>query len=359
MLQNSDYYHFEDDLVAYPDAWCYVIFGGRHTGKTYSALKWAVLNKIKFCYIKRTDDDIKLLCTRQDETRAEFSPFKSLNRDMKWNIKAFQLNDHTGIFSDQGEDGKPTGELYGYILSASSAGKYKGFDLSDCDWMIFDEFVPKVFDRVYKNEGDSIMELYGTISRDRELRDREALKLICLANADNAASPLTNTLEITDNIVEMAVQDENTYYIPDRYMLIRKLKMSDKFMEAERNTKVALAMKGTKWGQMAQENEFGYNDFSQIHNKINLKYAEPLAEVIYKRKKYYLYIDPDGIYKFSKRGFKRTTEPVYDLDKEADSRLFYVDFVFDIQQAAIEHRAEFESYTLSRLIYEYKKYFII
>ena len=28
------YYDIEDDLREYPDAWCYIVVGGRNTGKT-------------------------------------------------------------------------------------------------------------------------------------------------------------------------------------------------------------------------------------------------------------------------------------------------------------------------------------
>ena len=53
------YYDIRDDLI--PDSWCYVIIGGRSTGKTYGALKMCYNLKKKFVFLKRTIDDVKLL----------------------------------------------------------------------------------------------------------------------------------------------------------------------------------------------------------------------------------------------------------------------------------------------------------
>ena len=44
------YYDFEEDLIRYPDAWCYIIYSGRNTGKTYSTLKCMYENKYAFEY---------------------------------------------------------------------------------------------------------------------------------------------------------------------------------------------------------------------------------------------------------------------------------------------------------------------
>ena len=58
------YYDISEDFKLYPDLWCYVVIGGRTTGKTYSALKYCLKKKIKFVFLKRTIEDVKLLCNR-------------------------------------------------------------------------------------------------------------------------------------------------------------------------------------------------------------------------------------------------------------------------------------------------------
>ena len=51
----------------------------------------------------------------------------------------------------------------------------KGFDLSECDYLIFDEFIPKRHERLNRNEGDQLMDIYMTVSRDRVQRGRGEL----------------------------------------------------------------------------------------------------------------------------------------------------------------------------------------
>ena len=56
-MENKKYYHFNDDLEKYKDAWCFVVWSRRGPGKTYSALRYSYENNIPICYMKRTKDD--------------------------------------------------------------------------------------------------------------------------------------------------------------------------------------------------------------------------------------------------------------------------------------------------------------
>ena len=44
------YYNIRDDVNAYPDAWCYIIVGGRNTGKTYGCLKMHLEDDLTTCF---------------------------------------------------------------------------------------------------------------------------------------------------------------------------------------------------------------------------------------------------------------------------------------------------------------------
>lgn len=361
-MTKSYYYNFEDDLNAYPDAWCYVIFGGRNTGKTYSGLRTAKDNNIKFVYVKRTQKDIKLLCAggskkaRDMGIKADFSPFVSLNRDFGWNVKSFSLDENIGTFNICDSKGFPIPEYdpVGYIAALSAVKNYKGFDMSYCDWIIFDEFVPKIFERNSRGEGDAILELYQTVSRDREHRGKPPLKLICFANADNAASPLTNTLEITDDIVKLQTRDEEIIYNERRGILIHKLHNSEEFDKKQKNAAIYKAMAGTKWAEMAFDNNFGYNDFTQVHDKINLKGAQPFCRFIHKRVMHFIWLNNEtGCYLVTRSAFNQNTE-MYDLSKEADQKRFFYEVVTELREASMDHRAVFSSYTIYNLCMNYK-----
>lgn len=357
------YYNIMEDIEAYPEAWCYIVFGGRNTGKTYSTLKGAVENGHTFVYVKRTVKDVQLICAgmrgRNFKNMAadmDLSPFKSINRDTGWNIRAVQIFEGLGAFFECDEDGNPSGHPIGYILALSAISKFKGFDLSECDWLIFDEFVPKIYDRVLRGEGEELLDLYKTIGRDREHRGQSALKLICLANADNASSAVTNTLEITDQIVRMSMQTEAFDYDEERGILVRRLIDNLTFKEREAQSKIYKAMKDTNWGRMALDNEFGFNDFSNVQ-KINLKGCRPMYSFKHKEKWSYVYLHDDtGTFYVTRSKFNQKL-PVFDLNKENDQKRFYIDRVIDLRAACIDGRCVFSSYSLYDLIINYNKFY--
>ena len=72
------YYRCFDDIETHQDAWAYVIVGGRHTGKTYGALLEMYKQKKKFIFIKRTNDDVKMLCSKgqREGMNVDIAPFK-------------------------------------------------------------------------------------------------------------------------------------------------------------------------------------------------------------------------------------------------------------------------------------------
>ena len=97
------YYDIKDDLKAYPDAWCYLVWSKRGPGKTYSTLRYCIENNIKFVFIKRTKDDIDLLCAHKKGVTFDLSPFVPLNRDFGWDIKAQKIQKGIGGFYHSNE----------------------------------------------------------------------------------------------------------------------------------------------------------------------------------------------------------------------------------------------------------------
>ena len=358
------YYDVMDDINDYPDAWCYIVFGGRATGKTYSGLKGAVSNNHKFVYCKRTVNDVKILCAGNSVNKkmqeagkgVDLSPFKSINRDLGWNYRAFQIFDGLGAFFACNVDNKPVSDPVGYLLSLSSVSKYKGFDLSDCDWMIMDEFVPKIYDRKLRGEGDQILDLYQTISRDREIRGKPALKLICFANSDDIASPLTNVLEVTDPIATMMETRLPLLYIEDRKILIHHITDNVNFRSKARESLIYKAMADTVWGRMALENDFAYNDFSQT-GKFNMKNFRPILKYMYKNKMYYCYLKDDTGDFFITDSASNANIPFYDLSKNADQGRLNIDYGIRIRQAMLEDHVKFKHYTQYDLFRNFTKIF--
>ena len=356
----SKYYQIAEDVAAYPGAWCYIVVGGRNTGKTYGALLDQLRRDEPHVFIKRTNKDVELLCTgnrigeKEKEYALDFSPYKAINRDTGETIKAYKINDGIGAFYRTGEEGA-TGKPLGYLLSLSAVHKYKGFDLSECGAIIFDEFIPQPWERVGRKEGEQLMDLYKTVARDRTLRGLPELRLYCLANAVNIYNPTCEVLEVTDIIANMATRHQETYYDEARGIFIRKLVTSEEMMEAEEKTGIYRAMAGTAWGDMAFNNEFAYNDFSCVR-KMSLKGYRPLIELTHKRKKLYIYSNGNTFYMTSSPNKCALS---YDLNREMDQRAFYLDHGIDLLNASTRGQMYFEKYSYYDLIVNFRNRFVI
>lgn len=360
------YYNIKDDIAKYPDAWCYIVVGGRGKGKTYGTLKDCYEDKIQFIFTKRTNRDVDLLTAGSGSLGAakskfgmDFSPFKSINRDLGCNVKAFKIDDGIGGFwncapDDDGEEvaeGLPIGTL----ISLNSVSKFAGFDMSDSEWLIFDEFIPRPWEKVNRKEGDQLLDLYKTVQRDREHRGKPPLKLICLANAVSISNSVTNILEVVDILADMAAYGTEYYYDPDRGIMIHLLPNDEAFDEKEKESMLFKAMGNTDWGKMAFENEFAYNDTSSV-NKVQLKGYKCVCSYIYKDKTTYIY-QKDGHYYVS--GIRGNTEIQYNLKRENEQKKFYYDMVLDLRNECIEGNVTFQKYSMYDLIVNFHKIFVI
>ena len=356
------YYDITEDFKRFPNATLFVVFGGRSTGKTYSTLKCMYENNKRFVFIKRTIDDVNLLCNGQtygadakkekQQFRIDASPFKPINRDIGSNVKAFKYYNGVGGFYKCTPEGEPVGEPIGYLFALSAVTKFKGFDLSECEFIIFDEFVPKPYDRINKKEGEQLLDLFKTIERDRLHRNAPKLKLICLANADNAVSPVTQTFGITDDIVKLSMSNQEYLYNNETGLLLHNIKMNKEFMKTEGSSDIYKLMKGSQWEEMALENKFGYNDFSQV-KKINTHRMRCLMRVLYDNKYHYVYLGENGQYYIT---FSKSDHFIFDYDLRKDKDQF--DFVtkskYDIMR---KPNVYFETYSLYYLYFKCDKIF--
>lgn len=356
----SPYYNIMDDIRDYPDAWCYIITGGRKTGKTYGALLGALKNNIKHVFLKRCNNDVNMLCAgnhlgeKGANYEIDLSPYKAVNRDTGEMIKAYKIDEGLGGFYRSTDDGSAGGAPVGYLLSLAAIHKFKGFDLSECDWVIFDEFIPQPWERVNRKEGEQLMDLYMTVARDRTMRGKPDLKLICLANAVNVFNYTCEVLEVTDIIADMSIRKQEVFYDSDRGIFIRLLKTSDEMMEEDKKTGIHKAMHNTAWGRVAFENEFAYNDFTNV-GKIALKGFKPMIELKYKNKCYYIYLSET-------KGYYMTHSPAkcpisYDLNTDTGQIGFYYDQAIDLRNETVSGRVIFEKYTMYDMIINYKKRF--
>ena len=359
--KDKRYYDIQDDMDACPDAWCYIIVGGRKRGKTYGALRKYLNEKKTTVFLKRTNDDVRLLCSgnsltsKTGEYEIDTSPYKSINRDLGTKIKAFKIDEGIGAFYATGDEGQAVGRPISYLLSLNANKKVKGMDLSECDAMIFDEFIPMFGEKVNRKEGELVLDMYETVSRDRVDRGRDDLKLICLANATDIYNPMCAVLEIIDDMSEMMDKGQESRYIESRGIFIHIVPQGAALAASNARTGIYKAMKDTAWGKVSYENEFAYNDFSRVRKKMSLKGASCVAEFRYREKDFYLYLTPSGeYYACTSRGAAPAS---YDLKQELSAKAFYYDVILEVMAAGMEQRAWFQSYVLYDLFANYKQRF--
>lgn len=350
--KSNFYYSIRDDIEKYPDAWNYNIYSGRGTGKTYGTLSWCLDEQLKFIFLKRTKEDVELLMSGN----GKFSPFKSINRDRGTNIKPISLyKGYVGGFWDHDGQDKPGGEMLGYLIDLNAVSKVKGFDLWECPVMIFDEFIPQPWERINTKEGTALLDLYMTISRDREQRGFPALKLICLANPTSINNPWFNAIRVTDAAVEMEVSGDEYWY--DRGILLHKLKMSEEFNKSQQNMKILQAMKGTEWADMTTGAGFIYDDMSNV-GKRSLKGFRCMIELIYRRDHWYIYQNDAGDW-YCCRSRATPALGMFDLSKDNDQRKFYAEYQIDLRQECTDGRMMFQSYEMYNIIVNFRRYFKI
>jgi hypothetical protein len=343
-MKNKIYYSIEDDLNS--EDWCYVVIGGRGTGKTYGALKYCFEKEIKFDFVKRTNDEVKVMC---GGNTVDLSPFKPINRDLLCDVRPKLMSKGIGGFYKY-LNGEINDLPIGYIFSMNAIGDIRGFDASDSDIMIFDEFIPATYSRVSHSEGTQLLDLYKTISRDRELRGKEPLKLIMLANAYRLYNPCTEALGITDDLSEMKSTGESIRH--KNGIMIHLLDDNQEFQNREKETAIMKSLSDTSWGRFALSNDFAFDDVSYVKKK-SLKGYTPKCSFTNKNRTYYVYERNQNYYVCT----SRADVDNYDLSRVGERDRFDFDWIPELKLAIQDDRITFSDYTSFNLIQNYRDIF--
>lgn len=231
------------------------IIGGRGTGKTYGALKYAAEHYEqtgrKFILMRRTQTQLDKIAN------AAFNPFKSIRPD--YFMKTIVKNVY-GIYKD-GEE-LPAG--YGVALSTISS--LRGFDASDVDIIIYDEFIGEKHERPIKAEGDALLNAYETINRNREINGAQPVKLFALANSNDLANPVFMNLKMITAAENMKRKGAEFYEDLKRgfsLYLLNKSPVSQK----KKQTALYKMADGSEFEAMALDNEFAADEMANIKSQ--------------------------------------------------------------------------------------------
>ena len=229
------------------------IVGGRATGKTYGALKYAYESHTRFILMRRTQAQTDLI------NKPEFNPYKAINQDLGTDIQVKSISKYNSIIFEPAEDGE---QLLGYTCALSTISNLRGFDASDCKLLIWDEFVPEKHERPIKGEGAAFLNAYETINRNRELKGEPPLQVLGLANAFNIANPVFLELGLVGRCEKMKNNDQEFFMDPERGILLVLLQHS-KISKAKADTALYRLSSGS-YKDMALSNDFIYNNSDSI-----------------------------------------------------------------------------------------------
>lgn len=248
---NSGYLDVEK-ILAYKQPFNFIV-GGRATGKTYGALKTAYDNRIRFILMRRTQTQCDLI------NKAEFNPYKAINADIGSNITVKSISKYNSKIIEEFEESE---NILGYTCALSTISNMRGFDASDVELLIYDEFIPEKHERPLKNEGSAFLNAYETINRNRELKGADPVQVLCLANAFNIANPIFLELGLVGRCEKMKNAGQELYIDKNRGILIVML-YNSRISKAKADTALYRLSSGS-YSDMALSNDFIYNSSENI-----------------------------------------------------------------------------------------------
>lgn len=243
------------------------IFGARGTGKTWGALEYCYRMRLKFIYMRRTQTQLNLISI--DDT----NPFKSIDEAIT--VKPVR-KEVTGVYLTD-EEGKPSGAPIGYMMALSTIANVRGFDMSDIDVLIFDEFEGEAHERRIKAEDSAFFNAYETINRNRELIGRKPLKAVLMANSNDMAVPIILAFKLVHDLENMARKGQSVLNLDERDISLVLMSLTP-ISEKKAQTALYKAVGSGTFTDMAINNRFSANDLTNVTTR-SFKEYKPLVQV--------------------------------------------------------------------------------
>jgi hypothetical protein len=246
-----------------------VMVGARATGKTYGGLQYAIEDKIKFIYMRRTQTQVDVIM------QPDFSPFKRLNEDFGWDIRPKKISKYTsGFYHSIEEEGAAVvqGAPLGYLCALSTMANMRGFDASDCDFYFYDEFMPEKHERPIKDEAAAFFNAHETINRNRELQGKKPIKTLIASNSNDLANPIFLELGLVRKASQMKQTGQTVYINKERGLCLVVMDENSPISQRKKDTALyRLTGTTSKFARMSLGNEFANDEIGRISSR-------PLAE---------------------------------------------------------------------------------
>ena len=248
------------------------VTGARRIGKTYGAISECLKNDYKFYYMRRTQTELEACKS------PELSPFK----DFGINVKAKKMTPQVLGFYDEDNDGS----LIAPGIALTTLHNSRGISGEGYDLIVYDEFIPEKIARPIAGEFDAWSNVYETLNSNRELSGEPPMIYLCLANSNAAANPIFMGLRLV-TVLERMKREHRIFWTDDERGILLVNVEGSPISEKKRTTALGRLTAGTDFARMAYDNEYAFDDFSNIEPRALREYT-PLVTVgeitIYKHK---------------------------------------------------------------------------
>ena len=249
-----------------------IIIGKRQIGKTYGVLKFMLDEQKQFILLRSVMAEMDML---KHNVASPFDAIKGYSGHVVFESETQYTANIVRI--DESEEGEEKTNI-GMLSALSAIGRVRGINGRRFSDVVYDEFIPESHLLKVKNGGDAFLNMYTTIAGNREIEGEKPLRVWLLANSNNLDNDILNALNITGVVEKMSLRGEESRILKDRGIMVI---LPDSQMITEKRKKGALyrAIGGdSKFSQMAYENAFAYNDYTDVGTKPLQEY-KPLISV--------------------------------------------------------------------------------
>lgn len=315
--------------------------GGRGCGKTYGFLLDQIKKNRKFILMRRMQSELDMLMGKH--TAESMNPFKKINKDYGYNFKIQKVDSKYGIILSEDFDGGSPIHM-GYAFSLTGVSNVRGFDASDIQDIVYDEFIPELHKNKIRNESDAFFNAYETINRNRELEGNEPVYVYCLSNANTIASQIFMDTGIIEKAEAMIKKNQDFLDMPKKNYTLELIPPGE-FGELKKQTAISTFTSGTRFSEMAFSNTFAYDDFLNVKS-MALREFIPLCSYshigIYKHKSLPIYYASMTI----------NNDVVNFPDTDIGKAQFKVTYSRKLYQSILKNNMFFENYKIKYVLTE-------
>jgi len=250
------------------------VVGARGIGKTFGILKHVIDHGIKFIYMRRTQTQVDLIKTD------DLNPFKALYSELGdgYLVTVRTINKNVSGVYRLDDELEAYGEPIGYILALSTVSNIRGFDASDVEILIYDEFIGEKHEKPIRSEGTAFLNALETVGRNRELKGKKPLQVVALSNSTNLSNPIFLELKIITQCEKLIKKGHDVIQMKDRGISIYLVHNSPISKKKRDTALYRLTGSESDFSQMALDNEFSKEYFGQVKRR-NIKEFSPLVKV--------------------------------------------------------------------------------